>query len=74
VNFADKPLDSNPAKISVLVFKGTLASLGITNPTIAEGGKYTVYVEHDGRVYKITGASDQSATITKMSGTIVTIP
>jgi len=74
VNFADQPLDSNPAKISVLVFKGTLASLGITNPTIAEGGKYTVYVEHDGRVYKITGASDQSATITKMSGTIVTIP
>jgi len=74
VNFGDKPLDNNPAKISVLVFKGTLASLGITSPTISEGGNYAVYVEKDGRVYKITGTSDQSATITKMSGTIVTIP
>lgn len=72
INFGTKPLDSNPANISVIVFKGTLTSLGITDTSDTSNGNYSIYIEKNGRVYKITGALDQQSTIDKMSQTIVT--
>lgn len=70
VNFGDKPLDANPGRISLLVFKGTLASLGLTAGTSYSGDSVVFSVEKDGRVYKIISGKDLEDTVEKMGQTI----
>ncbi len=70
VQFGDKPLGENPAKITVTVLKGSLSSLGLPAGKTTEGDLTVIYVEKNDRVYKISGTADLETTMFNMSQTV----
>jgi hypothetical protein len=70
VSFGTKPLDTTPASITLTVFKGSMSSLGLTGNRVVDGDSVSLYVEKDGRVYRLTGSNSLETTMQQMSQTI----
>lgn len=70
VNFADKPLDTSEAKITVSVFSGSPVSPGNGSSRVQDGDNITFSVEKDGKLFTIRGSSQYEDIMQVMSNSI----
>lgn len=74
VQFGDKPLDGNEAKITVSVFKSSPVSSGSGSSRVENGDIIVFSVEKDGKLFTIKGNSQYENIMKTMSDSVTVNP